>query len=1380
VYREIIEKTLTGMAGDNDGSGSDWNRQAHKDARKLLLLFSYFHCQDIWYGLVEKGKVDPGHPDAIDNDWLSRSTQNPINFKERLKILIDRGFIALDSPVDTEEDILSARITIHERLQAFLLQNQFYDKELLRLAASCVAYSSCGDYHLREYEIRRRLMSHVDAIRQHLEEHKEYGLRAFHFDDLEPKKQVIVRQMLRDEKEELEDDFIGYVNPLAQLAYLLAWDFKTGKGLQLVENAYSSLKHLMDDCTRTRWTVLIAHLLYLDENPDTYSRALRYAQDAVDAFSRSDNNFTFRELYFAKRLEIALKSKWGSREEKVTALKDNDEVLSRVRSVLPNSVYFLDVLLDSGLILLENGLFELSHKRYSDCFESFRERLPISHRIFISLAAKVAIETVAEKDTFLKTPVTDEDKATARRLMARKAWEGFKKCLGEDDPTTITQARQLASLYDEEQDLEGCIEVRKSIVASLQRAPDSDPIDQAKELKFLAEVLWKKNSTLSEDDSDLFMEIEKSLKEAIRLIQHAKVENDEKVLALQFGMASHLCQIHRYSVALPVLQQTLSSLKSIENHSQANMNTALLQLCDVYYKLSMRGDLDDLLRIEWTEPEISSDDPSPALETLRKKVGACMDYGFAARAIPLLDKIQSYLTSLENPPQPEILENSFQIAECLEATNRIIEAEEMYNSILDSISRQPALDMQEKFLKYRVFRGLSTIYRSRGERRAAVLILDKAQEEMEGCDDKESKVVQKYVATALYDIAKLEWEIYFLEGAEPTFSASAEIRFKKVLSFQDGNGRYILEDHLIGRAFYYLGFIENFDNRTSDAEDHCLNSLVYLCKELPPILSAIDSSYHLLVRSLWETLDIPDTNKLAKLFLIMASLLARFGILDLSQTTDFSVSGLLALDWAFSKTTELGIADFALTIISELALILGVAGLALPLAHTTFLRILRTCEDLWGAENWRSQNALNLLEYIERLQYNESDNGESAYISKLGNFQRRSGDTTWDLWSDPGTSQSTNSSELLSDNKSKVLLRCGKWQLAIAQLQPELRDRLVYNPPPDTSGWPQSWTFIPKAAKMRQERIDVPLRIADAPVIIPAPKRYPTVWSSIPPKDSHAPIDPSEPLSATTIIEIFREYNFAWGFFLLLNRRLQIVVDEDFDYSAALAEKPIVFGGLRVDYVTKTLVHTSSRPTENTENNPTNSHGPNLRINSKVVSTKFKRPVLGLFGRPVETSPKKIARIGVRIRRVKGSNVGENFLTIPTHSFEKVQKPHKKSSGILSSFLRLSKRRGAGVKVFEENTRKQIGTIAKTFDVKRSYSVSGVMAPDISLIRPRNPDDILQIESPIPKLEWVSEENWSRLKGTRNQSLKILGADEIMATGIRTREAKDDCAVCNQ
>jgi tetratricopeptide (TPR) repeat protein len=225
------------------------------------------------------------------------------------------------------------------------------------------------------------------------------------------------------------------------------------------------------------------------------------------------------------------------------------------------------------------------------------------------------------------------------------------------------------------------------------------------------------------------------------LIQLAQVEKDEKTLALQFGMADILCEIHEYSAALPLLKQILACLKAIEGDSQRNVNAVLDQLCTVYYKESKTPELATLLE-EWAVPDIQLDDPSLALETWRKKARACMNYNFHGKAIPLLERIQSYLTAQPEPQQAEILENRCQLAECLELTNQIAEAVDMYNSIIDSTSGNSTFNTPDRLLRSRVFQGLGDIYREKSERPLAISMFEKALEEVKACEDKQSNDVR--------------------------------------------------------------------------------------------------------------------------------------------------------------------------------------------------------------------------------------------------------------------------------------------------------------------------------------------------------------------------------------------------------------------------------------------------------------------------------------------------------------------------------------------------------------------------------------------------------------------------------------------------------------
>jgi hypothetical protein len=94
------------------------------------------------------------------------------------------------------------------------------------------------------------------------------------------------------------------------------------------------------------------------------------------------------------------------------------------------------------------------------------------------------------------------------------------------------------------------------------------------------------------------------------------------------------------------------------------------------------------------------------------------------------------------------------------------------------------------------------------------------------------------------------------------------------LTFQDSNGRLILSDQQIGWTFYFLGYFDIVNDRTADAQQRLRKSLAYNVKARPPVIWAIQPTFHLLFRSLWEQINNPETDKLTEIFWIMLGMIS--------------------------------------------------------------------------------------------------------------------------------------------------------------------------------------------------------------------------------------------------------------------------------------------------------------------------------------------------------------------------------------------------------------------------------------------------------------------------------------------------------------------------
>lgn len=104
----------------------------------------------------------------------------------------------------------------------------------------------------------------------------------------------------------------------------------------------------------------------------------------------------------------------------------------------------------------------------------------------------------------------------------------------------------------------------------------------------------------------------------------------------------------------------------------------------------------------------------------------------------------------------------------------------------------------------------------------------------------------------------------------------------------------------------------------------------------------------------------------------------------------------------------------------------------------------------------------------------------------------------------------------------------------------------------------------------------VPIVISDVPVVIPVESRYPLRAPVTPPPDPHPKfIDPTRQIPDNVISDIFKVYEDALGFYLLINGQLQIIIPDDFDYQYALSHRPREFGGLEVTYIMESMTPTA-------------------------------------------------------------------------------------------------------------------------------------------------------------------------------------------------------------
>lgn len=188
------------------------------------------------------------------------------------------------------------------------------------------------------------------------------------------------------------------------------------------------------------------------------------------------------------------------------------------------------------------------------------------------------------------------------------------------------------------------------------------------------------------------------------------------------------------------------------------------------------------------------------------------------------------------------------------------------------------------------------------------------------------------------------------------------------------------------------------------------------------------------------------------------------------------------------------------------------------------------------------------------------------------------------------------------------------------------------------------WSFIcDPTSYMYIRDIDVPLRIAGAPVIVLvySPSFEIPDTSALVPDPYTSEIDPCDEIPAGFICCLFNTYPFALYFYVFCSGHLQIGVDSPFDYLTSSTKYPRTFGGFKVSFFTNGPVATSNS-------------GPSAARRTSGISLRRGGEVeIGDSSHGHQTTRFRaglaVKMDGDGIRRKDGTDGGGCFITIPTH-----------------------------------------------------------------------------------------------------------------------------------
>ncbi|KAH8624730.1 hypothetical protein IG631_20195 [Alternaria alternata] len=325
------------------------------------------------------------------------------------------------------------------------------------------------------------------------------------------------------------------------------------------------------------------------------------------------------------------------------------------------------------------------------------------------------------------------------------------------------------------------------------------------------------------------------------------------------------------------------------------------------------------------------------------------------------------------------------------------------------------------------------------------------------------------------------------------------------------------------------------------------------------------------------------------------------------------------------------------------------------------------------------------------------------------------------------------------------------------------------------SGQHGCWTSTPMESNEPKE---YPLRIGNAPVVLPVEYQWPPIGGVTPPPDPRAtaPIDCRANLPWELVKDIFLTFEGSIGFYILINGLLQIIVPEDHDIGWASSHLPHKYGGLKVCYIEQTLEPTMLPTKTETSGVTDYDHSPEssqtTRSSQAVhLSAKsfVKQPSLKLNdlieARPLSNHRREkfSGRIGLKV-----SKFGIPLIVMSTHVITEaiIAKSHRDTLLGRKDEDRVAKLQGdwnARAEIWTGHGK--IGTIQESFDKGAGIYPNG-FGHDITLINPTSPAVVKDIVSPVADLGWLSHSSWTSLR--QQTSIARILADVESSQSAKT------------
>jgi tetratricopeptide (TPR) repeat protein len=804
----------------------------------------------------------------------------------------------------------------------------------------------------------------------------------------------------------------------------------------------------------------------------------------------------------------------------------------------------------------------------------------------------------------------------------------------------------------------------------------------------------------------------KSLEEALEVTNSLKLEDKKVTILEEFDIGVSYRDLSLYAKAAEIFQDVVDKYRLLLDTEVSQTRTFLSNLAEAYYESGQDSKVKPALKelLALSEAKLETEELNNVLKSNAKTCIRCHEYG---EALDLLERIYDSVSEDMFSSNISDLRACLDYAQCLEELNDFHKAEGVLLLVSSAVAgRDHSEDGNLMKLKCDAKYRLAFVRYYLEDMDSAVTLLTEARSlhyellaadlgkrtALEGIADSSKVIGEVYLERKEYDAAKAEFQRVL----------KLRVEYPNYISWQ----REACSNYFLARTYF---------------ETEAYMDCIACCKTARNYFSTNAANPF-------------DGDYLRKIDWLLA-----LSFFRMSMPTEL-----------FNLVAEICLSHHITLNASYIALCLAVMLANLDEHKQAMKLALAAMKDLnssLGSRHWATFGALKVVKALQEIQevgwvesgYHVVVEIESSSIWTVWFMDKFKKDILWVEDIEPIYIKSEE--HLLWSEEFEIQLLCGQWVDLLPKLPHSFQKALRYNAPPDAhSIWPRSWTFWFDV--LRPDEVQhIPIWIAGAPVVLPLEAITPVTPSLIPPPDPHPTISYTEPLKPHTIEEILLTFEFALGFNMLIDGRLQIFVPDKFDTSRALTDKPRKFGGLSVDYVRPTHLPSTFRlPLGSPTTRPFNS---SVEINDPLYASIGK-----IKGRP--------GKLGLAV--CEKTNPQNKFVTMSAHVASRTVK--EKLSG------RFRLKRAYSVEDWktqveihaedrgDQNKPKKFGNIRVLYDdCPVEDPPSQQYKHDICLVKPADDVSIVNTVAQVPNLGWLRNDASSiaKLRGEFGSKVKLLG-----------------------